>query len=200
MYLLPAWKNKEKGFSYPELLIVVIILALVAFYTVPLYKQFNALQEIKSTSSILRDQIRISHSKSLNGIVPSNGMLSNWVTHVHHNGYEYEYETAACPIMTNPGVTGYSNRYTFNNCQNRSDYKLYAVPLRLAISHQYTSESEANLFFASITGELTVYDQSGNVLGNVIDIKISSTEYPSMYTILHVNSKGEVSQENFTGS
>jgi type II secretory pathway pseudopilin PulG len=193
-------KKKEVGFTYPELLIVVIIIAFIAIFTWPIYKRFNALQEIRVTANGIRDQIRTSQNKSVSGIKSSNGYISNWVTHVHHNGFEFEYETAACPVITNSGTSGYVNRYTFNSCPNRSDYQLYTIPGRLSISHQYSDEPEANLFFASITGSLTIYNQYGTVLGNAIDIKISSTEYPDMYIILHVNSRGDVTQENHDAS
>jgi prepilin-type N-terminal cleavage/methylation domain-containing protein len=186
-----------KGFSYPEVLIVVVIIAITFLITFPMYKRFNALTELKNTAQAVRDQLRIAHNKSLNGVIPSNNMISHWVFHVHKNDFEYEYESAACPVIEDPSATGYSNRYTFNSCPERSDYALYDFPLRFNISHQYSNETEANLFFESISGNMKVYNSNGVYLGDTIDIRIASDEYPDIYLIFHVNSAGGVSEEKF---
>jgi prepilin-type N-terminal cleavage/methylation domain-containing protein len=185
----------QRGFTYPELLVVVMIFVLIFLAAVPLYKRFNTLQELKNTSQAIRDQLRVAQNKATNGVTGSNGLVSHWIVHLHHTSFEYEYETGACPVVTDSTAGGYSNRYNFNSCPNRSDYVLYDFPQRFSISHQYPSESEVNIFFSSINGSVTIYSGSGAYLGNEVDIKISSDEYTDMYVILRVNGSGNISEE-----
>jgi len=183
------------GFTYPELLLVVLIILTVFFFTFPLYKRFNAEAELKNTAQVIRDQLRIAHNKAINGVQSENSLITHWVFHVHRSANEYEYESAACPVIEDPSATGYLQRYNFNSCPNRSDYILFDFPKRLAISHQYDLQPEVDLFFESISGYMKVYDQSGNYLGDTIDINISSDEYPDISVLFHVNGKGNISEE-----
>lgn len=183
------------GFTYPEMLVVITIVALVFFFTIPLYKRFNALNELKTTSQAIRDQLRAAQNKSSSGVAAANGQPAHWIVHLHRNSDEFEYEKAACPVVMDPAATGYSDRYNFNSCPNRSDYELFDFPSRFSITHQYTDQNEVNIFFSSINGTVKVYDATGGYLGNTVDIRISSDDYPDIYVILHVNASGNISEE-----
>ena len=191
-------KNYTKGFTYPEMLVVVVIIAVIFLVTVPLYKQFNTLNELKNVSQKIRDELRSAQNRASSGVTASNDEPSHWVVTIHRDNNLYEYETGACPVVTDTSVTGYADRYIFESCPNKSHYRVHAVPQYFSISHQYSGSDEANIFFSSIHGSVTVYDSSGVLLGDTIDIRIESTEYPDMYTVLRVNQSGTISEERQT--
>lgn len=189
-----AGKNEyNRGYTYPEILIVIVIIAIVFFITIPLYKQFTALNQLKTTSQALRDQIRTAQNKATTGVSSDAGTPAHWVIQIGATANQYS--VGACPVVTDTTVAGYADRYNFNSCPGRSAYAQFAFPDTFSISHQYDGYSQVNIFFSSITGNVTVYDMNGNYLGDTIDIKVSSDEYTDNYVLLHVNESGNISEE-----
>jgi len=193
--MMKCQKIHSRGFTYPEMLVVVVIIALVFFAAIPLYKQFNTLNELKNTAQKIRDDLRLAQNKASSGVTATNGTSSHWVVQLRQNGSSLEYASGACPVLTDTSVTGYSGRYNFNACPNRSNHKFNQFPDRFSVSHQYAGNDEVNIFFSSINGSVTVYDSNGILLGNAIDVRIDSNEYPAMYIVLRVNQTGSISEE-----
>ncbi len=185
----------KNGFTYPEMLVVVIIFILIFLTVYPMYKRYNAITELRNTSQAIRDQLRIAQNKASSGVTASNGLVSHWVVHLHRDGLEYEYETGACPVVTDTAAAGYSSRYSFMTCPDRDDYVLYDFPERFSISHQYATENEVNIFFSAINGSVKIYSQNGTLLGDTVDIHINSDEYEDMYVVLRVNGSGNIFEE-----
>lgn len=180
------------------MLIIVVIIALVFFATVPLYKQFNTLNELKITAQKVRDELRSAQNRASSGVTSINGSSAHWVVQLHQNSSIFEYESGACPVVIDTAASNYSDRYNFNQCPNRSHHKLVSFSDKFSVSHQYTGHDEVNVFFSSINGSVTVYDSSGVLLGDSIDVRIASTEYPDVYIVLRVNQSGNISEERQT--
>jgi Tfp pilus assembly major pilin PilA len=198
MEIMKVFRINEAGYTFPELLLVVVIIVFFVMITLPMYRRYSAVQELKNISQQVRDQVRSAQNKAINGIASSTGAPANWVLRIYASGGEEKYETGACPIIEDTAAVGYDLRYTFSSCPGRFEYKETVIPSTLSVSHQYAGETEANMFFASITGYLTVYDSIGNELGDEIYLRISSDDYPEMYVILHINNRGGISEEKFS--
>lgn len=190
----------QRGFTFIELLIVLTILSLIFLTLLPFYRRYVAQTELRNITVKMRSVLRSAQNKALNGVAASDGTSVHWVVHIHNNSYHYEYEVGGCPVNTNASSSGYPYRYQFMQCNGGSiskDYQLVDFPARFSVTHQYSSSyPEVNIFFANINGTVTVYDPNGNVLGNNIDIQISSDDYANLYTIFHVNAQGGISEES----
>jgi prepilin-type N-terminal cleavage/methylation domain-containing protein len=188
--------RNQHGFTFIELLIVITILSLIFITILPFYRRYVAQTELKNITIKMRSVLRSAQNKSLNGVASSDGTPVHWVVHIHNNSYHYEYEVGGCPVNIDPSSAGYDQRYQFMNCNNK-DYLLVDFPQRFSVTHQYSSSyPEVNIFFANINGDITIYSPDGSVIGNTIDIQITSDDYENLYTIFHVNAKGGISEES----
>ncbi len=186
----------QRGFTFIELLIVLTIMALVFMTLLPFYRRYVAQTQLKNITVEMRSVLRSAHNKALNGVASTDGTMVHWVIHIHNNSFNYEYETGGCPVNVDAASANYDQRYQFLNC-GTADYVLEDFPSRFSVTHQYSSSyPEVNIFFANINGTVVVYDPNGNVIGNTIDIQISSDDYPNLYTIFHVNAQGGISEES----
>ncbi len=194
-YLRSLRKFDQRGFTLVEMLIVLTLVALIVLIMLPFYRRYIAETELKNITVRIRNVLRDSQNKALNGVTSSDGTVVHWVVHVHNNSLHYEYEVGGCPVTVNPANAYYDVRYQFMNC-NIKDYKQVDFPPRFSVTHQYSlSYPEVNIFFANINGTVVIYDANGDEIGNNIDIQITSDDYDNLYTIFHVNAQGGVFEE-----
>jgi prepilin-type N-terminal cleavage/methylation domain-containing protein len=192
--------NNQRGFTFPELLVVVFIIMILMMYAFPSFRSFNAKSQLKNISIIVKNEIRDSQNKSQNGKVPSSGDTGYWIFHIHtlQTGWADHYEVAGC----NPTGFVFATTECFN--PDTANYKEITMPARFSIypvavspepANKYDDVDEVNLFFSSISGSLKVYSEDGTYLGNSVSIKIESQEYPSVYYLFTINSNGTISEQ-----
>jgi prepilin-type N-terminal cleavage/methylation domain-containing protein len=190
----------QRGFTLPELLIVVTIIMLVLLYEFPAYKTFSAKTELKNASTVIRDELRVAQNKALNGKVPSSGITSFWVFHIHtqQSGTSNHYETAGCNPLNNIFASAECSDVSISDFKQTvlpDKFHIYPVAISPEPADKYDTIQETNLFFAPISGAVKVYDDTGTLLGTSINIKIQSDEYPDIYYLFTVNSNGTISEQ-----
>ncbi len=201
--------KRERGFSLIELLIVITLMSIIFGVTVPFYRRYVAQTALRNVSQDLYLKLVTAHNNAINGVLPKTASAANqrywWVvTTVNASGL-WQYETGACPLQSIPPATQtqYDNQFSFSWCSTE-EYKLFKFPTSFVVSHQYSATNSAvAIYFEPISGQVRVYDLAGarldnpaDMTSNVIDIVISSADYPSLQVRFHVNRQGTISQES----
>ncbi len=201
--LIEMLRNKfddQRGFTLPEILVVILIIMISFVYALPAYKVFATRGDLKQIATIVKTEIRNSHNNAINGKVPTSGVTTNWVFHLHtiQTGTTNHFAVAGCSPVNHIFTSALCNVGVNANYKETSllpKFKIYPVAISPEVADKYDTISEVNIFFSPISGVIKVYDQSGNLIGLTVNIKIQSDEYPNIYYLLTVNNNGTISEQ-----
>jgi prepilin-type N-terminal cleavage/methylation domain-containing protein len=194
----------EKGFTLIEILVAITIMMIIFALSIPAYNNYASSQAIKTTAIKLKNDIRVTQNKALNGIknnsVDPAQLRAPWVVLLTGDGTFYD--TFSCP----EGQTvSYCRVPTFNAVRtklgNNLEIKLCTSP---GCTTTYTG---VLMFFAPIDGTVQFYRyEPANATSNsvapgtsplteiavdTVSIRVQKVGAASG-TVFTVNSKGQV--------
>jgi len=156
---------KQTGYTLIELIVVISIIGVLLSVSIPAFSQFNAPQEFRAASLLVKSDLRSVHNKAVNGVtsqrgidrsVPPDGVADApaedsrvyWVARFE-NG-KNTYETGACQKSI-----AIAERWTNGEC---SDIKTRTLPSKIEINVCAGSCTGYAVFFSPIYGNVEAYE------------------------------------------
>lgn len=138
----------QAGYTMIELIVVIAIMAILLTLAIPAFQQFNAPQEFKTASQLIKSDLRTLQNKAVSGVTVNRGgqnIRVYWTVRILNNANTYE--IAACEKST-------TNVDSYAECTNKETVRL-SSKFRINVASSYTGYI---LQYAPVNGTITAYD------------------------------------------
>lgn len=213
---------KQKGYTLIELVVVISIIGILIAFSIPALGQFNAPQEFRAASLLVKSDLRSLHNKAVNGvtarrsidaILPLDGVPDTqvdgrvyWVARFLNN--QSYYETGACQKTVER-----AERWRTGEC---SDMERKQLSSKVSLNVCASGCNGYAVYFSPVYGTISVYDAvsletqyptppivAGRTLSPItvagsplstVKVTLTTTSYTNRNIVLTINSDGSLTE------